>query len=116
SWLEFRRWPPRSGGGRAAGPAGADHHAAHPASRRRRARRPRAAVRGADHADGAGDLGGRVSADLAALTGIDVPTGLFIDGEWTGNGRTLGVTDPATEDILVEIADGTPDDALAAVA
>jgi len=57
-----------------------------------------------------------VSADLAALTGIDVPTGLFIDGEWTGNGRTLGVTDPATEDILVEIADGTPDDALAAVA
>jgi succinate-semialdehyde dehydrogenase/glutarate-semialdehyde dehydrogenase len=57
-----------------------------------------------------------VSADLAELTGIDVPTGLFIDGEWTGNGRTLGVTDPATEDILVEIADGTPDDALAAVA
>jgi succinate-semialdehyde dehydrogenase/glutarate-semialdehyde dehydrogenase len=57
-----------------------------------------------------------VSADLAALTGIDVPTGLFIDGEWTGNGRTLGVTDPATEDTLVEIADGTPDDALAAVA
>ena len=57
-----------------------------------------------------------MSADLAALTGIDVPTGLFIDGEWAGSGRTLGVTDPATEDILVEIADGTPDDALAAVA
>jgi succinate-semialdehyde dehydrogenase/glutarate-semialdehyde dehydrogenase len=57
-----------------------------------------------------------VSADLAALTGIEVPTGLFIDGEWTGNGRTLPVTDPATEDTLVEIADGTPDDALAAVA
>ena len=57
-----------------------------------------------------------MSADLAELTGIDVPTGLFIDGEWTGTGRTLGVTDPATEDILVEIADGTPDDALAAVA
>jgi succinate-semialdehyde dehydrogenase/glutarate-semialdehyde dehydrogenase len=47
---------------------------------------------------------------------MDVPTGMFIDGEWTGAGRTLGVTDPATEDILVEIADGTPDDALAAVA
>ena len=28
---------------------------------------------------------------------------------------TLGVTDPATEDTLVEIADGTPEDALAAV-
>jgi succinate-semialdehyde dehydrogenase/glutarate-semialdehyde dehydrogenase len=57
-----------------------------------------------------------VTADLAAITGIQVPTGLFIGGEWTTNGRTLGVTDPATEDTLVEIADGTPDDALAAVA
>jgi succinate-semialdehyde dehydrogenase/glutarate-semialdehyde dehydrogenase len=45
-----------------------------------------------------------------------VPTGLFIGGEWTTNGRTIAVTDPATEDTLVEIADGTPDDALAAVA
>ncbi len=57
-----------------------------------------------------------MTADLAALTGIQVPTGLFIGGEWTTNGRTIGVTDPATEDTLVEIADGTPDDALAAVA
>jgi succinate-semialdehyde dehydrogenase / glutarate-semialdehyde dehydrogenase len=57
-----------------------------------------------------------VTADLAAITGIEVPTGLFIGGEWTTNGRTLPVTDPATEDTLVEIADGTPDDALAAVA
>jgi succinate-semialdehyde dehydrogenase/glutarate-semialdehyde dehydrogenase len=57
-----------------------------------------------------------VSADLAALVGMDVPTGMFIDGEWTANGRTLPVTDPATEETLVEIADGTPDDALAAVA
>jgi len=57
-----------------------------------------------------------VTADLAAITGIQVPTGLFIGGEWTTNGRTLPVTDPATEDTLVNIADGTPDDALAAVA
>jgi succinate-semialdehyde dehydrogenase/glutarate-semialdehyde dehydrogenase len=57
-----------------------------------------------------------VTADLAAITGIQVPTGLFIGGEWTTNGRTLGVTDPATEDTLVEIADGTPENALAAVA
>ena len=57
-----------------------------------------------------------MTADLAALTGMDVPTGLFIGGEWITNGRTIGVTDPATEDTLVEIADGTPDDALAAVA
>ena len=57
-----------------------------------------------------------MTADLAALAGIDVPTGLFIDGEWITNGRTLPVTNPATEDTLVEITDGTPDDALAAVA
>jgi succinate-semialdehyde dehydrogenase/glutarate-semialdehyde dehydrogenase len=46
---------------------------------------------------------------------MDVPTGLFIGGEWAAGGRTLPVTDPATEDTLTEIADGTPDDALAAV-
>jgi len=57
-----------------------------------------------------------VTADLAAITGIEVPTGLFIGGEWTTNGRTLPVTDPATEDTLVEISDGTEQDALAAVA
>jgi succinate-semialdehyde dehydrogenase / glutarate-semialdehyde dehydrogenase len=57
-----------------------------------------------------------VTADLAAITGINVPTGLFIGGDWTTNGRTLPVTDPATEDALVQITDGTPDDALAAVA
>jgi succinate-semialdehyde dehydrogenase / glutarate-semialdehyde dehydrogenase len=57
-----------------------------------------------------------VTADLAAITGIEVPTGLFIGGQWTTNGRTLPVTDPATEETLVEIADGTEQDALAAVA
>ena len=58
-----------------------------------------------------------MTADLASLTGIEVPTGLFIGGEWRpGSAGTLGVTDPATEDTLVEIANGTPDDALAAVA
>jgi succinate-semialdehyde dehydrogenase / glutarate-semialdehyde dehydrogenase len=57
-----------------------------------------------------------VSADLASLTGIEVPTGLFIGGEWGSNGKTLPVTDPATEDTLVQITDGTPEDGLAAVA
>jgi succinate-semialdehyde dehydrogenase/glutarate-semialdehyde dehydrogenase len=58
-----------------------------------------------------------VTADLASLTGIEVPTGLLIGGEWRpGSAGTLGVTDPATEDTLVEIANGTPEDALAAVA
>jgi len=58
-----------------------------------------------------------VTADLASLTGIEVPTGLLIGGEWrAGSAGTLGVTDPATEDTLVEIANGTPEDAIAAVA
>ena len=57
-----------------------------------------------------------MSADLASLTGIEVPTGLFIGGEWGTNGKTLPVTDPATEDTLVQITDGTPEDGLAAVA
>jgi len=57
-----------------------------------------------------------VSADLVSRTGIEVPTGLFIGGEWrAGSGGTLAVTDPATEEPLVDIADATPEDALAAV-
>ena len=57
-----------------------------------------------------------MTADLASLTGIEVPTGLFIGGEWrAGSGGTLAVTDPATEEPLVDIADATPEDALAAV-
>ncbi len=46
-----------------------------------------------------------------------VPKGLFIGGEWreaTGGG-TLGVEDPSTTQTLTEIADGTPEDALAAL-
>ena len=49
-----------------------------------------------------------MTADLTSLTGIEVPTGLLIGGEWRpGSAGTLGVTDPATEDTLVEIANGT---------
>ncbi len=42
---------------------------------------------------------------------------LFIGGEWrdSGNGETLAVTDPATEETVKEVADGTPDDATAAL-
>ena len=58
-----------------------------------------------------------MTADLASLTGIEVPTGLLIGGEWRpGSAGTLGVTNPATEDTLAEIANGTPEDAIAAVA
>ncbi|MDO8210904.1 NAD-dependent succinate-semialdehyde dehydrogenase [Conexibacter sp. CPCC 206217] len=46
-----------------------------------------------------------------------VRKGLYIGGEWrdaTG-GKTLGVEDPSNRTTLTEIADGTPDDALAAL-
>jgi len=54
---------------------------------------------------------------IAELTGIDVPTGLLIGGEWGGgrSGATFPVLDPATEEPLAQVADGDVDDALAAV-
>jgi succinate-semialdehyde dehydrogenase / glutarate-semialdehyde dehydrogenase len=61
--------------------------------------------------------GGHMADNLAELVGIDVPTRLLIGGEWTGGrgGGTLSVIDPATEDALAEVADGTVEDALDAV-
>jgi succinate-semialdehyde dehydrogenase/glutarate-semialdehyde dehydrogenase len=57
-----------------------------------------------------------VTADLATLTGIDTPTGLLIGGQWTdGRGGSLPVTDPATEEVIAQVASGTPEDALEAV-
>ena len=44
-----------------------------------------------------------------------VPRGLFIRGEWVEGSRgTFPVHDPATGDVLVEIADASPADAPAA--
>jgi succinate-semialdehyde dehydrogenase / glutarate-semialdehyde dehydrogenase len=58
-----------------------------------------------------------MSGNLADLVGIDVPTRLLIGGEWTGGrgGDTMPVIDPATEDALAEVANGTVEDALDAV-
>jgi succinate-semialdehyde dehydrogenase/glutarate-semialdehyde dehydrogenase len=57
-----------------------------------------------------------VTADLATLTGIDTPTGLLIGGRWsTGRGGTLPVVDPATEDVIAQVASATNQDALDAV-
>jgi succinate-semialdehyde dehydrogenase / glutarate-semialdehyde dehydrogenase len=57
-----------------------------------------------------------VTADLATLAGIDAPTGLMIGGEWSsGRAGTLPVIDPATEDVLAEVANASPEDALEAV-
>jgi succinate-semialdehyde dehydrogenase / glutarate-semialdehyde dehydrogenase len=53
---------------------------------------------------------------ITELTGIDVPTGLFIGGEWGKGNGTFPVLDPATEEPLAEVADGTVNDALDAVA
>jgi succinate-semialdehyde dehydrogenase/glutarate-semialdehyde dehydrogenase len=46
-----------------------------------------------------------------------VPRQLYIGGEWRdgSEGGTIAVTDPATEETLVEVADATPDDAKAAL-
>ena len=46
-----------------------------------------------------------------------VPKQLFIGGEWRDaeGGGTLGVEDPATGETLVQVADGQPSDALAAL-
>jgi succinate-semialdehyde dehydrogenase / glutarate-semialdehyde dehydrogenase len=57
-----------------------------------------------------------VTADLATITGIDAPTGLLIGGQWsTGRSGTLEVLNPATEDVLAEVADASPEDGLEAV-
>jgi succinate-semialdehyde dehydrogenase / glutarate-semialdehyde dehydrogenase len=47
----------------------------------------------------------------------DVPKQLFVGGQWrdASGGATLPVEDPSTGQPLVEVADGTPEDALAAL-
>ena len=46
-----------------------------------------------------------------------VPTGLYIDGAWTDatGGRTFTVYDPATGEVLREIADASPEDGIRAL-
>jgi len=57
-----------------------------------------------------------VTADLATITGIEVPTALMIGGDWiSGRGGTLPVIDPATEDAVAEVASASIEDALDAV-
>jgi succinate-semialdehyde dehydrogenase/glutarate-semialdehyde dehydrogenase len=49
-----------------------------------------------------------------------VPKQLLVGGRWAdaggGGGGTFGVEDPSTGETIAEVADGTPDDALAALA
>jgi succinate-semialdehyde dehydrogenase/glutarate-semialdehyde dehydrogenase len=71
------------------------------------------------NAPGAGatrsDAGSAV-AERAVLA--KVPRELYIAGEWraASGGKTLAVEDPSTQEVLVEVADATPEDALAALA
>jgi len=46
-----------------------------------------------------------------------VPTGLFIGGQWldSGDGGRIDVTDPATEEVIANVASGTVEDATLAV-
>ncbi|HEV3001702.1 MAG TPA: NAD-dependent succinate-semialdehyde dehydrogenase [Solirubrobacteraceae bacterium] len=46
-----------------------------------------------------------------------VPKGLYVGGEWrdASGGGTLGVEDPATGEVIAEVADGQPEDAMAAL-
>jgi succinate-semialdehyde dehydrogenase / glutarate-semialdehyde dehydrogenase len=60
---------------------------------------------------------GDVAGDLATLTGMDVPTGLLIGGQWSaGAAGVMPVLNPATEEPIAEVASASPADALDAVA
>src|SRR5580693_2831416 len=66
---------------------------------------------------GGGAWEGNVTADLAAITGMDAPTRLLIGGSWTaGQAGVLSVIDPATEDAVAEVASASVEDGMAAVA
>jgi succinate-semialdehyde dehydrogenase / glutarate-semialdehyde dehydrogenase len=58
-----------------------------------------------------------ISTDTEKSVVDSVKTQLFIGGEWrdASGGETLGVVDPSTGETLVEVADGTADDAKAAL-
>jgi succinate-semialdehyde dehydrogenase/glutarate-semialdehyde dehydrogenase len=58
-----------------------------------------------------------ITADSETAVVEAAPNQLFIGGEWrdAGGGDTLAVEDPSTGETLVEVADATPDDAVAAL-
>ena len=58
-----------------------------------------------------------ITADSESAVVEGAPNQLFIGGEWrdAGGGETLGVEDPSTGETLVEVADATPEDAVAAL-
>jgi succinate-semialdehyde dehydrogenase/glutarate-semialdehyde dehydrogenase len=58
-----------------------------------------------------------ITADKETAVVEQAPSQLYIGGEWreAADHSTLGVEDPSTGETLVEVADATPDDAVAAL-
>ena len=54
---------------------------------------------------------------LPPTVAAHVPTGVLIDGAWrpASTGRTFEVADPATTEVLFDVADGDEQDALDAL-
>jgi succinate-semialdehyde dehydrogenase/glutarate-semialdehyde dehydrogenase len=69
------------------------------------------------HDTSRGALRGEGQADERAVL-ERVPTGLYIGGQWreASGGATLAVEDPASGEPLANVADASPEDALAALA
>jgi succinate-semialdehyde dehydrogenase/glutarate-semialdehyde dehydrogenase len=44
-----------------------------------------------------------------------IPTGLFIGGSWVERDQTFPVTNPATGEVIADVADASPDDGIAAL-
>ncbi|MGQ4614822.1 aldehyde dehydrogenase family protein [Nocardia sp. R7R-8] len=71
-------------------------------------------LRGAERSPPTMLIEGALSA--AERAAIDtVPRGLFIQGQWRAAAGTLPVFDPATGELLCEVADTAPDDGRAAL-
>jgi succinate-semialdehyde dehydrogenase/glutarate-semialdehyde dehydrogenase len=58
-----------------------------------------------------------ITADTERAVVDAAPKQLYIGGEWrdAGGGETFDVEDPSTQEVLAAVADGTPDDAKAAL-
>ena len=58
-----------------------------------------------------------MTSSLPPYVAAHTPTGLLVDGAWrsAAGGRTFPVSDPATTEVLFEVADATPEDGLAAL-
>lgn len=56
-----------------------------------------------------------LSAETVTLKGHVVPVGLFINGEWLPLGETFDVVNPADGNVIAKVANGSGDDAKAAL-